>query len=438
MRILTSRGTQNLMLLVFAFMLGDSIGCSVACANPQTGSGGASATADLPAIVSLQLKDTTALSSTAPNAYGPGTTCDSEGDVFFKLVYYDPAQMRIAAGAAISEITPDSKTTVEYGTSGLSASDYPNSRLLSFSVTPRGKVSALIFTRADPSDGGVRPAPEYYFERFKDDGTIDSITRIAPPPGASHWFADLISVFPDGDFLIAGTISGDSGDHPSAGSWQPFTAIYDPRGRFVSEVNLPDDVVNDEAPVDRSPHKVANAPDANPPATKQTKSGVGAGVGNPPPQPEAHAPSTQQSKPHEFFEAAISTGDVVSGPDGNIWILRTSDPLRLYAVDSSGEVVKHFQFSAPAQGLKPFSFSFAGPDVIFFDFAHFAVDQTPFSGPSEILGLFNTVSERFEGLYTLPKTQKGLHVPACGDRQGGFLYLGRTSDNHLAVFDYAP
>ncbi|HKS82300.1 MAG TPA: hypothetical protein VJR23_12420 [Candidatus Acidoferrales bacterium] len=296
----------------------------------------------------------------------------------------------------------------------------------------------MIFTRRDPSDGGARPAPEYYIERFKDDGTTDSITRIAPPPGSTHWFADLMSVFPDGDFLIAGTATSDSGDRPSAGSWRPFTAIYDPHGRFVSEVKLSDDVVNDEAPASGPPHKAVNPPGTPPPATKGTQAPVGAKVVSPSPQPEAQATSTEQSKPHEFFEAAISTGDVVSGPDGNIWILRASDPLRLYAVDSSGEVVKHFQFSAPAKGLKPFSFSFAGPDVIFFDFAHFDVDQTPSSGPSEILGLFNTVSERFDGLYTLPNTQKGLHIPACGDRHGGFLYLGRTSDNHLAVFDYAP
>lgn len=437
MSVTSLQGLRVLLLLLSAAAVVSTFADVPAYGNPQTGASEPSATAELPAIVALRLKDTTVLASAAPNAYGPGTTCDSGGDVFFELVYYDPAQMRVAAGAAISEITPDSKSTMEYGTSALSASDYPNSRLLSFSVTPKGAVSALIFARRDPSNGGPRPAPEYYFERFKDDGTTDSITRVTPPPGATHWFADLMSVFPDGNFLIVGTSSGDSGDLPGAGSWRPFTAIYDPHGRFVREVNLPDDVVNHEAPVGGSPHKAINAPTTTPPATTVTQSPGGAKVESPP-QQETQASSTQQSKPHDFFEVEISTGDVANGPDGNVWVLRASDPLKLYAVDSSGEVIKHFQFSPPARGLKPFSFSFTGPDMIFFNFAHFAVNSTPSPGPSEILGLFNTVSERFEGLYTLPNTQKGLHVPACGDRHGGFLYLGRTADKHLAVFDYQP
>jgi hypothetical protein len=94
---------------------------------------------------------------------------------------------------------------------------------------------------------------------------------------------------------------------------------------------------------------------------------------------------------------------LASGPDGNVWIMRASVPVRLYAVDSAGQVVEHFQFSAPAPGLAPFEFGFAGPGLIFLDFTRPPGNPTAPSGPSELVGVFNTVSKQIEFLYTLPE-----------------------------------
>jgi hypothetical protein len=107
--------------------------------------------------------------------------------------------------------------------------------------------------------------------RFKDDGTPDSITHIDMPPGAAHWFANLLGIFLDGNFLIAGQTSA-TADGPSAGSWRPFTGIYDASGRFVSEVTLPDDVVNEDV------EKTAGSPQQSAGAAAPTPAGTAKGT----------------------------------------------------------------------------------------------------------------------------------------------------------------
>ena len=432
---LFSRG--RLLLFVFAVAFFVFLSNPVAFCGPQAGSQGSVVDSQPPPIQTLRLKETVATSTPTPNAFGSGTACDSRGNVFFKNEFYDPTQMHVASGSNVSEVIADSKQIVAYGSSPLSPSDYPNERLGSFSVRPNGAVYALIFTRRDPSNGGPRPTPEYYIERFNDDGTTDSIARIQTPPGATRWFAEHLAAFPDGNILIAGTASFTDGEPPSASSLRPFTAIYDPTGRFARDVTLPDDVLNEAAEGASSSQQEAKRATATAAGTAEMKQ-PGADKTGAASESAAQGSSTQPPKPRELFSVAIATGGLVSGPDGNVWILRASDPMRLYAVDSAGEVAKHFQFSSPIPGLKPFSIGFAGPDMVFFDFAHFAPDPSPTSGPSKVVALFNTVSARFEGLYTLPDTEKGLRVLACGDRHGGFLFLGTTPDNHLGVFDYRP
>lgn len=437
MRTTLSRAVRSLPLFVTALAIAGLLGDRPVFGDPQAGAAGSTVETELPAIQTLRLKETTAFAPPAPNAFGSGTACDSRGNVFFKHEFYDPTQMHVASGSDVSEVITDSKQMVAYGSSPLSASDYPNERLGSFSVRPNGAVYALIFTRRDPSNGGPRPAPEYYVERFNDDGTTDSIARIQTPPGATRWFAEHLAAFPDGNILIAGTASFTGGEPPNASSLQPFTAIYDPTGRFAREVALPDDVLNETVDSASPLQQEAKGATATVAGTAGMKS-PGADEAGSTSESATQASPTQPSKPRELFSVAIATGGLVSGPDGNVWILRASDPMRLYAVDSAGEVAKHFEFSSPIRGLKPFSIGFAGPDMVFFDFAHFAPDPSPTSGPSKVFALFNTVSARFEGLYTLPDTEKGLRIPACGDRHGGFLFLGTTPDNHLGVFDYRP
>jgi len=402
--------------------------------RPQSGAAAPAVSAESPQIQFMELKQITVLPSAAPNAFPGGAKCDSEGNLFLRFGIYDFTRAQIAQDAAISEIIPDSKRIVAYGRSPLPVSDYPNARLVYFNVTSGGSLYALISTRAGASASAPRPAPEYYLERFKDDGTVDAILRISPPPGATHWFADLLGIFRDGNFLVAG-ISTATTNRPGAGSWGPFTAIYDRNGRFVREVALPGDVVNkvqdSDKPTQQKVIAASSATDggAQSGTPDKTGSSVAASSKGSPEQP---------SKPGEPFEAAVTTGAVFGGPDGNVWIFRSSDPIKLFDVNPMGDVVKHFEFQAPVKGLKPFNMGFAGPDEVYIHFVRLVGTPGAAVGPSGVVGVFDTDSERFESLYALPITEKAIRVLACSDHRGGFLYLGSTKNHDLALYDYRP
>ena len=408
--------------------IGASIGNAPVFAEPQATATESGSTNPRTAVP-LRLQETTQLDSLAPNVSRSGAKCDADGNVFVQFGNYDFARQQMQLDSAISEVMPDSKRVVAYRIPALSASDYPNPRLMSFGVLPKGVVYALISTRRPAPDGESRPAKfEYYVEQLKEDITTDSMTRIQAPPGAVHWSADLLGVFPKGNFLIAGESSEEAG-RASPGSARPFTAIYDSSGRFLVELTLPEDVVN-HFPEYAGPAN-GTAAAGTPPAKRAEAVPPGASE-----HAGAPAQSGQSPKPHEYLGISIRSGGVVGGPDGNLWILRASDPLRLYAVDAAGQVVKHFQFSPPVPGLTPLQFGFAGPEQMFFDFGFIATDPSPHSGPSEIIGVFDMASEQFNALYTLPSTEIGRGATACGDGRGGFIFLGSTPDNHLALFDY--
>ena len=381
---------------VATLAIGALVGNASVFAEPQATAVG-SASTSLPAPVPLRLQETTQLDSTAPNFSLNYPKCDSDGNVFVQFGNYDAVRGQAQLDPAISEVIPDSKRVVVHRVQALSSSDYPNPRLTSFGVSRDGVVYALVSTRRNASDG--EPAKnEYYVEQLKEDITADVMTHLQDPPGAAHWSANLLGAFPKGNFLIAGESSEEAG-RPGPGSWRPFTAIYDSSGRFLIELTLPEDVVNN--------------------FSKYTGSANGT------------AAATQPPKPHEYLGISIRSGGIVSGPDGNLWILRASEPLRLYAVDAAGQVVKHVQFSPPVAGLTPSQFGFVGPEQIFIDFAYVATDSSPHSGPSEIIGVFDIGTEQFNALYAMPSTRGFL---GCADGRGGFMYVGSTPDDRLALF----
>lgn len=392
------------------------LGAPPAIGAPQAATAGPRAQAELPPREALQLQDTTAFAAPAPFMFRAGAQCDSDGHAFVQIVLQPAPGRPPELSPTVFELIPDEKRVVSYGTPQLSEQRYPHATMYSYAVLPDGRLYGLIFTRRTSAEGKPLAGPEYYVERFKHDGTMDSITRVETPPGVAHWYADLLAPFPDGGFLIAGT-STTIKERPGAGAWRPFTAVYDSSGRFVREVALPNDITNNWKEVGAG----------NPGRAGKAKAGASP-IG---------APKAQQ-----YFDVAIETGGVASGPDGNVWVLRNTDPIRLYAVDSSGQMVQHFEISPPVPGMTPFNFGFAGPDEIFLEFLSLTGRPgTPSSGPSQLVGVFSTTLRQFEALYTASQESKmaiGKTVGnlACSDGRGGFLYLGSTPDDHIAVFDY--
>lgn len=414
-----SRALRGPLLFVWVLAAAVLLGAHPVSSALQAAVTGSGAPGALPPVEALQLRRTTVFSSPAPTGFRGGTQCDSEGHAFVQFAVLGGFPLHVEPFSSISEIILDDRRIVAYRTPRLSESDYPHATVTSFGVTPDGRLYALVFTRRFASGGRFLSGPAYYVERFKDDGASDSITPIQTPPGVAHWYADLLVPFSGGELLITGTSTTEA-KRPGPSSWRPFTAIYGPSGRFVRQVALPQDISSDSSKGDAAKPRAGE-------------------------RPKAQSSQAQAPNPKQYFDVAISTGGLVSGPDGNVWILRESDPIRLYAVDSAGEVFQHFEVSPPAPGLMPFDFGFVSPEEVFFEFVrlprlsgHSAPSPSP-KGPSNLIGVFNTISQRFEALYALPEGKdKMLGTIACSDGNGGFLYLGSTRDGRLAVYDYAP
>lgn len=361
-------------------------------AAAQTGKTGPSA----PAVQSLELRETIPLAYSSPGLFGSGIKCGGSGNIFLPLP--DMNSDGTLRSIVLLEIQPDSKSTKTFGLQPLPASDYPNQRIDYFDVDAAGTVYALVYTQEDRKpDDKQPPAPQYFVERFNDDGGTDSVVHADYPSdaGAVELGLDHLGIFRDGSFILAGTQSS------ASTGFEPFTALYASNGKFIRTVILPDDVPDDQ--------------------TLKTE----------------HASSAQR----DAASSAIMLGSAVNSPDGNVYLLRDSQPPRLYGVNSSGEVVKHFQLSLPSAGLNVHSVGVAGKDSLFLYFGH-PPPQHPGEKPvSEwLVGIFNTVSGQFDAVYKLP-AGRGPGIPACGDQRGGLLFIGSTgnaADRHLAVFDYGP
>jgi hypothetical protein len=345
-----------------------------------------------PAVQSLELKETISLAYSSPRVFGSGVKCDGSGNIFVPLPVSNPDGT--LGSIVLLEILSDSKSTKTFGSQPLSASEYPNQWIKYFDVGPAGTVYALVGTHDDGKEGDKQPlAPQYFIERFNSDGSTDSVDHLNYPPGTGAVGLDLshFGVFHDGTFILAGM------QWDTSNGVEPFTAVYSSNGKFIRSVALPDDVPGDQ--------------------TLKAQ----------------HASSGQR----DAAISAIMLGSMVSSPDGNVYLLRNSQPGQLYGVDSSGEVVKHFQLSPPSPGLDVSSAGLAGEDSLLLYFGHPPPEHPGEKPISEwLVGLFNTVSGQFDAVYKLPT--KGLRVAACSDQHGGLLYIGSTPDHHLAVFDYGP
>ncbi len=343
----------------------------------------------------LALKETMPLAYPAPQMFGSGIKCDGNGNIFLPLSVFN-SDGTVRANVLL-EILPVPRSTKTFGAQPLPGSEYTNQLNNYFDVDAAGTVYGLAHTSENGNpDDKQPPVPQYFIEHFNSDGNTDSVVHLENPPGAEPvgLDPDYFGVFRDGSFVVAGM------QWSASTGAEPFTAVYASNGKLIRRVELPDDVPGDQ--------------------TFKTE----------------HASSAQR----DAAISAITLGALVDSPDGNIYLLRNSQPVRLYGVDSSGDVIKHFQISPPLPGLNVFSMGVVGEDSLLLHFAH-----PPPQHPGEktvsqwLVGIFNVVSGQFDAVYKLPA--KAFGVPACGDQHGGLLFIGdvgRSGDRHLAVFDYGP
>lgn len=146
-----------------------------------------------------------------------------------------------------------------------------------------------------------------YVVRFAKDGALKSSTRLDLP-----FYASKVAVFESGRMLLAGRREFKD----SQGNQSPFTAIVDSSGKMVKEVSLADDQKIREA-AERGDADYVNP--LFPAATNQ----------------------------------AIDLGQAVSGPDGNVYVMRRMVPVPISVISDAGEVLRTLHVEAPDLLMKP-------------------------------------------------------------------------------------
>jgi hypothetical protein len=199
-------------------------------------------------------------------------------------------------------------------------------------VNPKGDVVAIFSTNKVPDpnvhyagqfdvlDGVVHQVifmsnrADRYFVTFNADGTFRSMKSFDINV---DWIPYSIQTFPTGQILATGLRNTAKVDVSF-----PFTAIFSEDGKFLKEVLLEGD-------------------------EKITKMGIEG-------DPRVTSPG------HAGTNSAIGQGRMELGDDGNVYVLRHTEPAEVYAISAGGSVVHHFKVDSGDPALQPTEMHLAG------------------------------------------------------------------------------
>jgi hypothetical protein len=261
--------------------------------------------------------------------------------------------------------------------------------------------------------------PSFFVAKYKDDGSVDSFFKLGDVP-EGHIQPLRFAVFRDGSLLVTGTaVEGDQ--------FRAFAATLDRSGAFVTGVKLPHDVEPTSLKA-----TVGAVSDEEDPAAVST-AGEGA-----PQEAKRHA-AVGKRKAEASPVSVVSNGSTISAPDGNVYVLRPTDPARLYVVSPSGEVVRQFEIPSPAHGLTPIHMAMAGDDKVFIRFAHVATGSAESDQAAELISVVSPQTGDVTGVYRLGEGESGLNIAACATSSYSFAFVGATGDGkHLQLVRYSP
>jgi hypothetical protein len=180
---------------------------------------------------------------------------------------------------------------------------------LSFALGPSGELYQLVFPKE---------ITRYVFV-YKPDGTFKSAIKLQP---GFPWHPSVLAVFPQGSLLVSG-LEYDR-DRKNSVMW-PFNGIFSSDGTLLREVKLEDD---------ETLHDLAGAGDAR--VTSPTN------------------PSANHAIQFSKMEAAA---------DGNIYVMRWTNPAIFYAVSPGGEVLRRFTVDPGDASLRPVTMHVSGSKI---------------------------------------------------------------------------
>jgi hypothetical protein len=160
------------------------------------------------------------------------------------------------------------------------------------------------------SKGGIATVQDeqgYSVVNLGPDGKRESAVHL----DAARFFPFQLAVFPSGEMLLSG-IQRRTRESPHLN--KAFTALYDARGHLVKQLLL----------------------DEDPEIERSIEAGDVRYVG-----------TTKEGN------KAVTLGRVVSGDDGNVYLMRRASPAPVYVISSTGEVVRKLAIAPPTAGQMP-------------------------------------------------------------------------------------
>jgi hypothetical protein len=249
-------------------------------------------------IPKLTLVETKIFDNEASGILEGTSSCDANGAVYLR----SPTSLSNGRGIIVRLNPNDSKSQ------RFDLSELPGAQGGAFAIGQDGEV----YFMADQFVEGHRPAT--FRVTFSKEGSVKSKVKL-DEFGTIHFAA-----FSSGDFLIAGRRAKKKVDGKNMGS-EDFTAIMDSSGKLVKYLELPDD--------------------------ETIRKGIAAGDSS----------FTNTALP-QGSNRAVDLGSALTGPDGLVYVLRSMAPTIIYALDSTGQVVKRLEIAAP-QGMMPWEFQIA-------------------------------------------------------------------------------
>jgi hypothetical protein len=215
--------------------------------------------------------------------------CDDSGSIYARLVDAETSkQYHGSSFLPVKKIKQDGTIASVFSVSG----EYPSFKVSDFFIAGDGRVFQA--ARSD-SEGDV------YVVSFSDSTPAGKAVRLE----TDYFIPYQIAVFKSGEFLL----SGISGDHNRT----PFTAVFGPNGKLIKSIyEAEDDDAKQRAEKGESDFRLD--------------------------QPR-------------YGNSFVTHGDAVLGSDGNVYLLRASNPALIYVISNRGEVIRKLRIASPSSGL---------------------------------------------------------------------------------------
>ena len=226
----------------------------------------------------------------APMAIGE-ILCDSRGNI-----YLQPYQLLKPLSAPVLRLSPDGERITPFALT--SAPGFEESQVLDYKVGPRGEVYFLSMRLVDE-------IPEIDLVAFHDDGTFGTTTKLAP-----EFIPSKFALFTSGAIFVTG-VKQTSKDQMV--ELAPYTAVLDPSGRLVKELNLPGDI---------------------PPETRDYSKPL----------------TDAEKRTAPLVVAAAGLSEAIAGEDGNVYLMRHTAKSRIFVISGTGEIIHTFSITPPREG----------------------------------------------------------------------------------------